>query len=146
MHKKWCPPPLNSIKTNFDGAMFDEPNEAGLRVIVHNSAGEVMATLSENIKKPPSVMTLELLAARRAAIFVHESGFHLPSFEGDFEIVINSLRSNGMENSLAGHIIKDAMSYVSLLQSFSFSHVVRQSNAIAHTLAQRTILSFPLQV
>ena len=66
MQKKWCPP-------NFDGAMFDESNEAGHRLIIHNSAGEVMATLSENIKKLPSVVTLELLAARRAAIVVHES-------------------------------------------------------------------------
>lgn len=63
----------NGVPPNFDGAMFDESNEAGHRLIIHNSAGEVMATLSENIKKLPSVVTLELLAARRAAIFVHES-------------------------------------------------------------------------
>ena len=67
-----------------------------LRVIIHNSTSEVMATLSENIKRPPSVVTLELLAARKAAIFVHESGFHQPSFEGDSEIAINSLQSKAI--------------------------------------------------
>jgi len=39
-----------------------------------------------------------------------------------------------MEKSVVGHIIKDTLSYVSLLQSYSFSHVNRQA------------LSFPLQV
>lgn len=57
------------------------------------------------------------------------------SFEGDSEIAINSLWSNGMANSFVGHIIKDTMSYVSLSQSFSFSHVGGQGNAIAHALA-----------
>jgi len=48
--------------------MFDESDEAGLGVVIRNSEGQVMATLSEKIKKPPSIVTLELLAARRAAV------------------------------------------------------------------------------
>ena len=51
-----------------------------------------------------------------------------------------------MENSLAGHIIKQALSYVSLLQSFSLSYVVRQGNTVAYALVQRVRLYFPLQV
>lgn len=70
--------------------MLDESDEAGLGVIICNSAGEVMAVLSEKIKELPSVVTLELLAASRATNFVHETGFHQSSFEGDSKIAINS--------------------------------------------------------
>lgn len=70
--------------------MLDESDEAGLGVIICNSAGEVMAALSEKIKELPSVVTLELLAASRATNFVHETGFHQSSFEGDSKIAMNS--------------------------------------------------------
>ena len=50
-----------------------------------------MATLLEKIKKPPSVVTLDLLAARRAAAFVSKTGFQQSCFESDTEIVIKSL-------------------------------------------------------
>ena len=75
MLKKWSPPILGSLKTNFDGAMFGESDEAGLRVVICNSEGEIMATLSGNKKKKPFVETLELLAARRAVGFSLKVGF-----------------------------------------------------------------------
>ena len=68
--KHWRPPPPDCFKTNYDGAMFDESDEAGLGVVIRNSVGQVMVALSEKIKKPPSVMALELLAARRTAVLV----------------------------------------------------------------------------
>nr|POE67407.1 hypothetical protein CFP56_43650 [Quercus suber] len=71
------------FKTNYDGDMFDESDEAGLNVDIQNSEGQVMAALSKKIKKPTSVVTLELLAARRAAVFVSETGFQQSCFEGD---------------------------------------------------------------
>ena len=126
--------------------MFDESDEAGLGVVIQNSKGQVMVALSEKIKKPPSVMALELLAARRAAILVSETGFQQSCFEGDSEVIVKSLVGCGMEKSAVGHILKDTLSYVSLLKNYSFSHVNRQGNAIAHALAQRARLSFPVQV
>uniref|UniRef100_A0A7N2L4N4 RNase H type-1 domain-containing protein n=1 Tax=Quercus lobata TaxID=97700 RepID=A0A7N2L4N4_QUELO len=83
--KKWSPPVLDSFKTNFDGAMFNESDDVGIVVVILNSAGKVMAALSEKIEEPPSVMTCELLAARRAVQFTIEMGFRLSSFEGDSE-------------------------------------------------------------
>ncbi|KAK9988503.1 hypothetical protein SO802_028742 [Lithocarpus litseifolius] len=144
--KHWLPPPPECFKANFDGAMFNESDEAGLGVVIRNSRGQVMVALSEKIKKPPSVVALELLAARRAAVLVSETGFQNSVFEGDSLAVVKSLQGSGMENSAVGHILKDTLSIVSLLKSFSFSHVNRQGNAVAHALAQRARLSFPLQV
>ena len=51
-----------------------------------------------------------------------------------------------MFHSSIGHILKDTLSYVSSLQSYSFSHVGWQGNIVAHVLVQRARLSFPLVV
>ena len=42
-----------------------------------------MATFSEKIPMPASVLVLEMLAAHRAVQFVLELGFRHSSFEGD---------------------------------------------------------------
>ena len=144
--KHWRPPPPDCFKINYEGAMFDESDEAGLGVVIRNSEGQVMVALSKKIKKPPSVVALELLATRRATILVSETSFQQSCFEGDSEVVVKSLCGCGMEKSVVGHILKDTLSYVSLLKNYFFSHVNRQGNAVAHALAQRVRLSFPVQI
>jgi len=52
--------------------------------------------------------------------------------------VIKSLRQGGFENLQGSHLIKDILFTINSFQSISFSHVVWQGNAIAH--------SFPLLV
>lgn len=78
--KVWKPPDEGKVKANFDGAMFDELNKAGIGVVVRNPKGEIMAALSENIPQPSTVVVLEILASRRAAYFVHELDFKMQSF------------------------------------------------------------------
>ena len=79
---------------------------------------------------------MELRVARRVAIFVHEVGLQDSIMEGDLEIVINSLRKGEMFQSAYGHLIKDTLSYVHSLRSFSFSHSYRQGNSVADALAK----------
>ena len=133
---KWTPPDQHSFKTNFDGALFSDTGEAGLGVVIRDHAGEIIAALSEKIPQPPLVTCLELLAARRAAIFVHEVGLQDSIMEGNSETVINSLRKGDMFQSAYGHLIKDTLSYVHSLRSFSFSHSYRQGNSITDALAK----------
>ena len=65
--------------------MFNESGEVGIGVVVRNSVGEVKVTLAEKIRKPPIVEVLELLAARRAALFSEDLGLDKVIFEGDSE-------------------------------------------------------------
>ena len=109
------------MKTNYDGAMFGESDQAGLGVVIRNSEGQVMVALSEKIKKPHSAQSVELLAARRAVTFCIETGFQNSIFEGNSELVIKWLRGKGLVNSQDGHIIQDILSYANSLQSFSLS-------------------------
>ena len=63
------------MKANFDGAVFADSGEAVVGVVIQNENGEVMAALSEKIALPSSVEVLEMVAARRAAVFAAELGF-----------------------------------------------------------------------
>ena len=71
----WQPPAENSIKANFDGAVFGEEQEAGIGVVLRDSEGQVLAALSEKVRLPATVEVLEMMAARRSALFARELGF-----------------------------------------------------------------------
>ena len=141
-------PSPGMYKTNFDCAMFEDSRKAGIGVIIRNSRGEVMASLAKKKKKinPSSVEIVELLAARWAVILVQELDFENSIFEGESEIVINPLQNDDRLKSSIGNLVQDTSSFVNSLKSWSFSHIGKQGNAIAHPLAKITRLSFSVDI
>lgn len=55
----WKPPACGDIKTEYDGATFDDTGEARIGVVVRLDGGEVFAALSEKIPLPSSIDVLE---------------------------------------------------------------------------------------
>ena len=143
---RWRPLVGELYKTNFDRAVFRESGEAGIGVVVRDAKGEVIAALAEKITFPGTVEMLEALAARRAVKFVVELGISLSKFEGNLEVVHRALQAADRCHLSIGQIIKDILSIVGSLRTFSFSHTRRQGNYVAHDLAKRAIVSFPLLV
>ena len=62
---KWQPPRVGKYKTNYDGAIFVESEEAGIRVIIRDVKGLVIAALAEKIRYLGSMEVLEALVARK---------------------------------------------------------------------------------
>ena len=120
------------MKTNFDGAVFEDLNATGIGVVVCDSHGEVLATLVEIIPLPSSIHVLETLAARRAIHFVQELGMHSSVFEGDSEVSISTKKNQCLSHPSCGHLDKDILSSASSFQNFSFSHTFQQSNTLAY--------------
>ena len=60
-------------------------------------------------------MALEMLVAIRVVIITQELGFYHSSFEGDLEIVMNSLKDGDIVQSFVGHLSKDTLSYTNSL-------------------------------
>ena len=141
--RTWQPLNPGEYKTNFDGAIC-LMNAMKLAWALWCEIQKVWWWLRwRKKKKPHSVECLELLAARRAMLFAKEIGLQQSHFEGDSETVINGLQGVGMHFSSLGHLARDTLFLVSSMWSFSFAHVVRQSNVVAHVLTQRARLSFP---
>ena len=135
----WTPPPFHAYKVNFDDALFERENRAGLGVVIWNHDGLVMASLFEVVPLPATVIEVETLAARRAVEFALELGFENIVLEGDFD-VLNKLLNN-CSRSLApfGHIINDIMFLASHFTCFRATHIRRHCNKVAHLLARKAI-------
>ena len=79
------------MKVNFDRAVFEEEQAGGIGVLICSNEGRLLAALSKKIPMPTSVEILEMMAARRAAIFARELSFCNVCFEGDADLVVKSL-------------------------------------------------------
>ena len=82
-HTKWKPPAEDNLKVNYDGAIFQEQGRAGIGVVIRNSVGDVMASLSQQIPMPTMVAQVEAMAMRRAVEFAQELGITRAIIEGD---------------------------------------------------------------
>ena len=89
--------------------------------MVWDSSGLVLVAMAEKIWKPHNVESLEMIAARRAAIFASELGLQQGHFEGDLETGIRALQKGNLFSSSYGHLVRDTLIHVSSLRNFSFS-------------------------
>lgn len=136
------------VKANYDGAVLEDSNEAGIEVVFQNACGEVMAVISEIILLPPKVETLEKLATRRAATLAVELWYYWVIFEEDFEIVFKAL-SRGvspLSSPGLGYLVKDYTSIKGYLRAHSFSYIKRQGNFVGYALLRKVRFSFSLLV
>ena len=116
-------------------------------MVIRNETGEVMASLAEKVNQPSGgVEVIEAMAAKRAILLAAELGFQQCVVEGDSEIVFKALSRECSDRSSFSHIIKDCKSMMGLLQPYSFSHVKRNGNGVAHALARRVKKSYMLLV
>ena len=81
----------HAYKVNFDGAIFAEEGLTSLGVVICNNQGLIMASLTQQITLPVSVIEVEVLAAWRALELTLELGFDNITLEGDSEVLIKSL-------------------------------------------------------
>nr|POF21602.1 hypothetical protein CFP56_24727 [Quercus suber] len=141
---RWSPPPAGRIKVNFDGALFKDIRKAGIGVIVYDSTGQAIASLSEQASLPFSLEIVESMAAARALSLVQDLGISSFVLEGDSANVINTLKSEEKSLSTYGHILSSAKSMLVPNSCVSFSHVRRFGNNVAYNLAKhaRHVKSF----
>ena len=121
----WTPLSEGFYKINFDGAIFENFGRAGLGVVVRDVEGMVIAALSQNIRLPSSVDSVEALAARRVIILAQEISLTQVVVEGDSLKVIAAINSPKQSRTQWGHIIEDIKKASLCLQACSFCHVSR---------------------
>ena len=91
---QWRPPEQDHFKVNFDAALFQSLNLAGIGVVIRDWRGDVVAALSMPTALASSVADLEVLACRRALLFAAEKELQKVIFEGDSVSVMNAVWAN----------------------------------------------------
>lgn len=142
----WRPPDHDSYKVNFDAAIFNSSNSAGIGVMVRDCAGEAIGALSMPIPLPQSVADVEALTCRRAVQFAAEIGLTRVVFEGDSLVIINALTKEFGELATYGAVLEDIRVLASGFQMVEFRHVTRNCNAVADALAKKASSTLGLQV
>ena len=120
-------PARDSYKVNFDDAIFKEDNRVGIGVIIHNYHRMVMASLSQNIPLPQTVVELEAIAARRALDLSPELGFTKAILEGDSQPVMIALQDDSPSHASFGLLIRDAHLVANLFTCISFYILVEMA-------------------
>ncbi|KAL0016669.1 hypothetical protein SO802_003738 [Lithocarpus litseifolius] len=139
---KWLPPELGEYKTNFNGAMFNESDEAGIGIVVQDDLGQVLVAMAEKIRKPHNVESLEIITARRAVIFASKIGLQQCQFEGDLEIGIKALQTGDVFSSSFGHLEQLHQLLIEQAESIAYKiaeEQVEPSPTRSSKLSRRTI-------
>ena len=135
---RWKPPDFGLYKINFDSAVFADQVSAGIRVVIRDWEGQIIAALSQKVRYLSSVDLVEALAMSRAVSFAKELSIHQMVIEGDSLRVIQAINGTRPVRTMYGHVIDD-IRFLSSSISCSFLHVKRKVNRLAHALARRAV-------
>ncbi|WVZ85884.1 hypothetical protein U9M48_032742, partial [Paspalum notatum var. saurae] len=133
--KRWDPPPEGWVMVNVDAAVFQKLNRMGLGIVIRNHKGDFLAAYRQGIDKITNPELAETLAIRRAIVFASGLPHVRVIIATDCLSVVQKLQKEVKDRSSTGIIIQDikkTMSASNVL--FSFIHVSRYCNVVAHAL------------
>ena len=136
---RWRCPQARLVKINSDGAIFGESNMSGIGVVIWDSNGAVLASCSEKIPQAYKAKEIEALAALKALSFAFEVGFLSAILKGDSLGLIQALKSEERNLSPTGLLIKDVKLFANNYVSLLYSHIKRNGNSVAHSLAKNAL-------
>ncbi|XP_042969098.1 uncharacterized protein LOC122301783 [Carya illinoinensis] len=136
---KWCKPPTDFYKINWDAAIDRVNCMVGIGVAVRDWDGLVTTTLRSPKNSFPDPLLGEALAALRVVQLGLEIGLHNVIFEGDSKLVVSGINNGAEDWSTAGLIFLDIKKLLFSYHTWSFRHVPRQVNVVAHILAKSSL-------
>nr|XP_023885130.1 uncharacterized protein LOC111997285 [Quercus suber] len=84
----WSPPNAPQCKINYDATTFAKGNKAGLEVVIRNSEGLVMASLTQQLPLPATMIEIEALATQRVIELALEIGLDKIVLESDNIVLV----------------------------------------------------------
>uniref|UniRef100_A0A2N9I7N0 Reverse transcriptase zinc-binding domain-containing protein n=2 Tax=Fagus sylvatica TaxID=28930 RepID=A0A2N9I7N0_FAGSY len=114
--KDSLPTKLNLKRRHILIDLVCEMYETGIKVVVRDHAGTCIATLSQKIRFPQLVDTIEAMATKRAVSFALNLGLRSVEFKGDSTTITEALNGNNYSQAIYGLLIDDASCQEVLLQ------------------------------
>ena len=134
------------MKINFDGAVFGASNVSGIEVVIRDSNGAVLVSCSQKIPQAYKVEEIEASAALKALSFAFELGFWSAILEGDSLGLIQALKSEEHSLSPMSLLIEDVKVFANNFVKLLYSHIKRNGNRVAHSLAKNALCILDFQV
>jgi ribonuclease HI len=132
---KWEKPDSGWIKINWDASVDKAAQVMGVGVVTRDFMGRVCASLCTALSYISDPSTAEALAARMGVEFSKAMGFRRIWLEGDAKVVVDALKSTGLQSPRFGNIIEDTRLLAQGFSDWQVSYVNRNSNIVAHLLA-----------
>lgn len=102
-------------------------------MIIRDSRGLFMVSLTQNVQLSILVVEMEALAATRAIELALELGYDRIIFEGDPDTIMRALTN---QSPPFGLLIREAQACANWLNWVKFQHVGRDGNNVVHNLAR----------
>ena len=134
--------PINALKKYSKGNQF----QVAAIVVIRDNNGVVMASCSEKIHQAYKPDEVEALAALKAVTFARELGFQRATLEGDSLGQIKALKSTECSLSPIGLLVDDVKRVANSFERLLYSHVKRNDNRVAHSLAKNALRISDFQV
>ncbi|KAL0295293.1 UNVERIFIED_CONTAM: hypothetical protein Sradi_6842500 [Sesamum radiatum] len=131
----WRPPPMNSIKINFDGGLLDGGRAVGLGIIARDAVCLCLAWSSLRLNNGGSTELAEALAAREAIYLAYRFRWLRIILKGECNTLVHKLSSADLDFSAIGPLVSDIRFFSSFLDSVSFSFIKRCGNSTTDFLA-----------
>ena len=135
----WQPPPSDLYKIDYDAATFEHKGKFGIGVIIRDSHGAAIASLSQLIPYAYQAADMEAIAANRALEFAWEIGINDVILEGDSSLVHLALKRGEHSLSPFGLLVEDIKVSSASFRTLLYSHTKREGNKVAHRLARHAI-------
>ena len=110
-------------------------------MVVRNCNGEVIASLVQQLEQAFQPLEVEAIAACRAVEFGSEIGVDCAIVEGDSEVLVKALRNTDNGLTPIAPLINDVSLFSSLYSELSYSHIKRDGNKVAHSLARLALIT-----
>lgn len=136
---RWRCPQVGLVKINFDGAICSEANMSGIGVVIRDDKGAVLASCSEKIPRACKADEIEALAAMKPLSFAFELGFWSAILDGDSLGLIQALKSEEQSLAPTGLLIEDVKMFANNYVRLLYSHIKRNGNRVAHSLAKNVL-------
>ena len=108
-------------------------------LVIQDNNGAMLASCSEKIHQAYKHDEVEALPALKAVTFARELGFQRATLEGDSLGQIKALKSTECSLSPIGLLVDDMKRVANSFERLLYSHVKRNDNRIAHSLAKNAL-------
>jgi ribonuclease HI len=136
----WTKPPSGMLKCNVDAACYNELNTYCITACVRDAQGRFVKAYTRWFEGKPEISEAEALGVLEALRWIQHEQMRDVQLETDCLQIIHALQSKSRNNTEFGIVINLCRSLLNLIPNCKVSHIRRQANRVAHSLAQATRL------